>query len=66
MEIGVSFLSKLNKTVWWLCKTRPRVRLPMRIRSKFPMCVRDFDFMVGAYKIGLLQNQRASRAVTFL
>jgi hypothetical protein len=33
---------------------QPSLRLPMRIRSKFPMCVRDFDFMVGAYNIYML------------
>ena len=29
----------------------PTLQLPMRIRSKFLMCVHDFDFVVGAYNI---------------
>jgi hypothetical protein len=37
------------------CKKKQLLRLPSRIRSKFLMCVHDFDFVMDAYNIYMLQ-----------
>jgi hypothetical protein len=44
---SVDAASKRDQEEW--------VRLPMGIRSNYPMCVSDFNFVMGAYNIYTLQ-----------